>query len=55
MTPSMGDFDGFVGESDLIDLPLGNASFTWSNMQDSPICKSLDSFLYSNEWEQRFP
>ncbi|RVW38032.1 LINE-1 retrotransposable element ORF2 protein [Vitis vinifera] len=38
-----------------VDLPLRSASFTWSNMQVNPVCKRLDRFLYSNEWEQAFP
>ncbi|RVW66273.1 hypothetical protein CK203_065986 [Vitis vinifera] len=42
-------------ESELLDPPLRNASFTWSNMQESPVCKRLDRFLYSNEWGQLFP
>ncbi|RVW50857.1 Transposon TX1 uncharacterized 149 kDa protein [Vitis vinifera] len=48
-------FDGFIRESELHDPPLRNASFTWSNIQESPVCKRLDQFLYSNEWELSFP
>ena len=55
VTSSMRDFDGFIRESELHDPPLRNASFTWSNMQESPVCKRLDQFLYSNEWELSFP
>ncbi|WJZ94571.1 hypothetical protein VitviT2T_013415 [Vitis vinifera] len=54
-TSSMREFDGFIRESELHDPPLRNASFTWSNMQESPVCKRLDRFLYSNEWELSFP
>ncbi|RVW34589.1 hypothetical protein CK203_079345 [Vitis vinifera] len=54
LTPSMKDFDDFIRDCELIDLPLRSASFTWSNMQENPVCKRLDRFLYSNEWEQ-FP
>ncbi|RVW76330.1 hypothetical protein CK203_049886 [Vitis vinifera] len=32
-----------------------NIPFTWSNMQDSPVYKRLDQFLYTNEWEKFFP
>ena len=49
------DFDGFIKECELHDPPLRNVSFTWSNMQESPVCKRLDRFLYSNEWELSFP
>ncbi|RVW69351.1 Transposon TX1 uncharacterized 149 kDa protein [Vitis vinifera] len=55
LTSSMRDFDSFIRESELLDPPLRNASFTWSNMQESPVCKRLDRFLYSNEWGQLFP
>ena len=49
LTSSMKDFDSFIRECELLDPPLRNASFTWSNMQESPVCKRLDRFLYSNE------
>ena len=42
LTSSMKDFDGFIRECELLDPPLRNASFTWSNMQESPVCKRLD-------------
>ncbi|KAJ9705647.1 hypothetical protein PVL29_003625 [Vitis rotundifolia] len=54
-TSSMRDFDGFIRECELHDPPLRNASFTWSNMQESSVCKRLDRFLFSNEWELSFP
>ena len=50
----MRDFDDFIRENELID-PLRNASFTWSNLQENPVCKRLDRFLYSSEWVQGFP
>ncbi|RVW91468.1 Transposon TX1 uncharacterized 149 kDa protein [Vitis vinifera] len=55
LTPSMRDFDSFISECELLDPPLRNASFTWSNMQESAVCKRLDRFLYSNEWGLLFP
>ncbi|RVW16209.1 Transposon TX1 uncharacterized 149 kDa protein [Vitis vinifera] len=55
LTPSMRDFDSFISECELLDPPLRNASFTWSNIQESPVCKRLDRFLYSNEWGLLFP
>ncbi|RVW53508.1 Transposon TX1 uncharacterized 149 kDa protein [Vitis vinifera] len=54
-TSSMKNFDGFIRDCELLDPPLRNAPFTWSNMQESPVCKRLDRFLYSNEWELSFP
>ena len=40
LTPSMRDFDDFIREYELIDPPLRNVSFTCSNLQENPICKS---------------
>ena len=54
LTPSMKDFDDFIRDCELIDSPLRNAPFTSSNMQEHPVCKRLDRFMYSNEWEQLF-
>ena len=55
LTSSMKDFDCFIRECELLDRLLRNASFTWSNMQESPVCKRLDRLLYSNEWGHLFP
>ena len=55
LTSSMKDFDSFIRECELLDRLLRNASFTWSNMQESPVCKRLDRLLYSNEWGHLFP
>ena len=49
LTLNMGCFDEFMRESELIDPPLRNAAFTWSNMQDALICKGLDGLLLSIE------
>ena len=42
LTPSMRDFDDFIRECELLDPPLWSAPFTWSNMQESPVCKRLN-------------
>ncbi|RVW59648.1 hypothetical protein CK203_103280 [Vitis vinifera] len=47
LTSNMRCFDEFIRESGLFDPPLRNVAFTWSNMQDVPICKKLDRFLFS--------
>ena len=51
LTFNMRCFDKFIRESGLLDPPLRNAAFTWSNMQVDPICKRLDRFLFSSEWD----
>ncbi|KAJ9688894.1 hypothetical protein PVL29_014511 [Vitis rotundifolia] len=55
LTSCMKDFDSFIRKCELLDPPLRNATFTWSNLQESPVCKRLDRFLYSNEWGQLYP
>ncbi|RVX05721.1 Transposon TX1 uncharacterized 149 kDa protein [Vitis vinifera] len=54
LTFNMRCFDEFIRESGLLDPPLRNAAFTWSNMQADPICKRLDRFLFSSEWDTFF-
>ncbi|RVW54885.1 Transposon TX1 uncharacterized 149 kDa protein [Vitis vinifera] len=54
LTVNMRRFDEFIRESGLLDPPLRNAAFTWSNMQVDPICKRLDRFLFSSEWDSFF-
>ena len=49
LTFNMRCFDEFIRESGLLDPPLRNAAFTWSNMQDALICKGLDGLLLSIE------
>ena len=49
-TRSMREFDSLIGELELVDPNLNNASFTWSNFRQYPICSRLDRFLFSNEW-----
>lgn len=55
LTLSMRDFDDLIRESKLVNPPLRNTFFMRSNLQESSVCKRLDKFLHSNEWEQSFP
>ncbi|KAL8503461.1 hypothetical protein ACS0TY_022272 [Phlomoides rotata] len=50
----MEDFDKFIRDSNLIDLPLSGRSYTWYRPDDS--CKSrLDRFLLNEEWIACYP
>ena len=51
---SMRSFDQVIKDMELIDLPLGNGHYTWSNFRESPICARLDRFLFTREWEEYF-
>lgn len=55
ITRSMRDFDAFIRDCSLRDIPLSNTRFTWSNMQENLVCSRLDRFLFSLEWEELFP
>lgn len=48
ITKSMTDFDCLISELKLIEPPLANAKFTWSNLKNEPICCRLDRFLISS-------
>ncbi|RVX05281.1 Transposon TX1 uncharacterized 149 kDa protein [Vitis vinifera] len=52
LTPSMRDFDSFISECELLDPPLRNASFTWSNMQESPVCLRICG--YNTNFKENF-
>ncbi len=51
----MAMFTDLINTLEMIDLPLGNENFTWSNMQNNPTLAKLDRFLISTEWDQSFP
>ena len=51
----MREFSNFISEQGLIDLPLQGGSFTWSNSRKVTLKARLDKFLFSANWEDRFP
>ena len=55
ITLNMRRFDELIRELKLFDPPLRNASFTWSNLLVVPICKRLNRFLFTFEWDNLFP
>ncbi len=48
-------FSNMINELEMMDLPLVNQSFTWSNMQINPTLAKLDRFLISTDWDLHFP
>lgn len=48
-------FNDLIMNLELINPPMINQSFTWSNMQKNPTLARLDRFLFSTEWDQKFP
>ena len=54
ITRSMREFNSLIGEMELIDPNLNNASFTWSNFRQVAICCRLDRFLFTNDWAEGY-
>ena len=54
LTGAMMNFSDFIFELELIDLPLFDGQFTWSNNQDPPSKSRIDRFLLSTDWEDQF-
>ncbi len=48
-------FADLLCKLELIDLPIVNQRYTWSNMQSTPSLAKLNRFLISTEWDQAFP
>lgn len=48
-------FSNMINDLELIDLPMGNQNYTWSNIQCNPTLAKLDRFLISTDWDQTFP
>ena len=48
------NFSEFIFELGLVDLPLLEGQFTWSNNQDPPAKSCIDCFLVSIDWEDQF-
>ena len=54
-TIAMREFSNFISEQGLIDLPLQGGTFTWSNSREAALKARLDRFLFSANWEDKFP
>lgn len=52
---AMAMFADLISNLAMIDLPLSNQNFTWSNMQHQPSLAKLDRFLVLTEWDHIFP
>ena len=48
-------FNDIIRSQHLTELPIKGRSFTWSNMQASPLLEQLDWFFTSLHWTTSFP
>ncbi|XP_022850571.1 uncharacterized protein LOC111372446 [Olea europaea var. sylvestris] len=55
LTGTMEDFEDFIRENMLVDMPLMGGDFTWSSNRELPVHSRIDRFLISVEWEAKYP
>jgi endonuclease/exonuclease/phosphatase family metal-dependent hydrolase len=48
-------FNNIISHLGLVEIPIKGRSFTWSNMQSSPLLEQLDWVFTSSSWSSRFP
>jgi hypothetical protein len=48
-------FNNIISHLGLIELPIKGRSYTWSNMQKSPLLEQIDWFFTSVAWTTQFP
>ena len=54
-TAAMREFSSFISEQGLIDISLQGGFFTWSNSREVVSKARQDRFLFSADWEDKFP
>ncbi|XP_023904183.1 uncharacterized protein LOC112015948 [Quercus suber] len=54
-TAAMREFSNFISEQGLIVILFQGGSFTWSNTCEVAVKARLDRFLFSADWEDKFP
>ncbi|KAK1277805.1 hypothetical protein QJS04_geneDACA023753 [Acorus gramineus] len=52
---SMEQFSAWVANVGLLDIPLVNQQFTWSNLRTRPSFARLDRVFIDQAWEEAFP
>jgi hypothetical protein len=48
-------FNGIISHRDLIEVPLKNRAYTWSNIQVNCLLEKLDWVFTSSNWTVSFP
>ncbi|KAK1283076.1 hypothetical protein QJS10_CPB21g01093 [Acorus calamus] len=55
ITGHMMRFSEWISEAGMIDIPLPNQRFTWSNLRERPACARLDRVFVDESWEEVYP
>lgn len=55
LTNQLGQFNEFIEDHGLVDLPLKGATFTWTNNQEIRVSSHLDKFLFLVDWMDKGP
>ncbi|XP_026429123.1 uncharacterized protein LOC113325110 [Papaver somniferum] len=55
ITRAMKDFNKFINNWDLVDLPLTGEKYTWSNFQEFPTCSRIDRLIINKKWDEYYP
>ncbi|KAL4202189.1 hypothetical protein AMTRI_Chr02g262430 [Amborella trichopoda] len=55
ISQGMVEFSDFITRNNLLYIPLQGNRFTWSNPSSQPSLSKLDRFLFSTDWEEKFP
>lgn len=53
--PLMDLFNDFINQAALIDIPLKNRAYTWSNKRPLPTFSKLDRVFTSPDWQLKYP
>src|SRR4051812_47188298 len=48
-------FNETISNLALVEIPLKDRAFTWSNLRDSPLLEKLDWVFTSEHWTTTFP
>lgn len=55
ITKEINEFNRFINNWNLVDLPLTGAKYTWSNFQEFPTCSRIDRLIINNKWDEYYP
>ncbi|KAK1262643.1 hypothetical protein QJS04_geneDACA001222 [Acorus gramineus] len=48
-------FRDWISDSGVIEIPLSNKKFTWSNLRDAPTLSKIDRYFVDLSWKDFFP